>query len=98
MKWRSNENPISLQQKTELEKVIDEHRELMQMPKKRYKRMIKTVHYGVDWEVKNSEGKDSGVLEHKVWNLGRMQLNNDKDNVAYGKLGRMQLRGINVSL
>ena len=59
MKWRSNENPISLQQKTELEKVIDEPRELMQMPKKSYKRMIKTVHYGVDWEVKNSEGKDS---------------------------------------
>ena len=59
MKWRSNENPISLQQKTELEKVIDEHRELMQMPKKRYKRMIKIVHYGVDWEVNNSEGKDS---------------------------------------
>ena len=68
------------------------------MPKKSYKRMIKTVHYGVDWEVKNSEGKDSGVLEHKVWNLGRMQLNNDKDNVAYGQPGRMQLRGINVSL
>ena len=59
---------------------------------------VKTVHYGVDWEVKNSEGKDSGVLEHKVWNLGRMQLNNDKDNVAYGQPGRMQLRGINVSL
>ena len=54
------------------------------MPKKSYNRMIKTIHYGVDWEVNNSEGKDSGVLEHKVWNLGRMQLNNDKDNVAYG--------------
>ena len=58
----------------------------------------KTVHYGVDWEVKNSEGKDSGVLEHKVWNPGRMQLKNDKDNVAYGQPGRMQLRGINESL
>ena len=58
----------------------------------------KTVHYGVDWEVKNSEGKDSGVLEHKVWNPRRMQLKNDKDNVAYGQPGRMQIRGINVSL
>ena len=59
MKWRSNENLISLQHKTELEKVIDEPRELMQIPKKSYNRMIKTVHYGVDWEVNNSEGKDS---------------------------------------
>ena len=59
MKWQSNENLISLQHKTELEKVIDEPGELMQMPKKSYNRMIKTIHYGVDWEVNNSEGKDS---------------------------------------
>ena len=59
---------------------------------------VNIVHCGVDWEVKNSEGKDSGVLEHKVWNPGRMQLKNDKDNVAYGQPGKMQLRSINVSL
>ena len=44
---------------------------------------VKTVHYGVDWEVKNSEGKDSGVLEHKVWNSGRMELKNDKENSSW---------------
>ena len=73
--------------KTELEKAINELWELMQVPKKIYSRMIKTVHCGVDWEVKNSEGKDSGVLEHKVWNLGRMQLKNDKDNPLWSWLG-----------
>ena len=59
MLWQSNENHITLQQKNEWEKDIDELWELMQMPKKSYNRMIKTIHYGVDWEVNNSEGKDS---------------------------------------
>ena len=33
--------------------------------------------------MKNDEGKDSGVLQHKVWNPGRLQPKNNEDGEAY---------------
>jgi hypothetical protein len=49
-----------------LEKAIDELWGLMQISKKRYNRMKKAFHCGDYWRVKNSEGKDSGALQHKT--------------------------------
>ena len=66
VQWHSEKNKICLQQQTELKSVIDELWELMQIPKQSYNRMKKAVHCGIIWKVKNDEGKDSGVLQHKV--------------------------------
>jgi hypothetical protein len=69
-----------LQQKTELQEAIDELWELMRIVKKSYNRGKKEVHCGVDWRVKNDEGKDSGVLHAQsveAWKLaagGKMKI------------------------
>ena len=47
--------------------------------------MRETVHYGDGWKVKNSEGKDNGVLQHKVWKPGRLQPKKTEDSGASGK-------------
>ena len=57
----------------------------MKIPKKSYKRIKKEFHYGIIWKVKNDEVKDSGVLQHKVWNPGRLQPKKNEDNGAYGQ-------------
>ena len=100
MLWQSNEGQISLQQKIELEKTIDEQWNLMQIPKESYSKMKKVIHCEIAWRMKNSEGRDSGALQHKVWKPGRLQLKNDKDNEAYGQqqtkvwdLGKMKIEG-----
>ena len=48
-------------------------------------RMKKTIHYGIIWKVKNSEGRDNGALQYKAWKPGILQLKNDEVNVAYGR-------------
>jgi hypothetical protein len=45
--------------------------------------MKKAFHCGDYWRVKNSEGKDSGALQHKTWKPGRLQLKNDEDNAVF---------------
>ena len=57
----------------------------MQIPKKSYNRMKKEFHRGIIWKVKNDEGKDSGVLQHKVWKPGRLQPKKNEDSGAYGQ-------------
>ena len=89
-----------MQQKTELQEVLDELWELMQIPEKNYSRVKQLIHCGGVWRMKNNEGKDSGALQDKVWNLGRLQSKGNEHNPAYGQhqtrvwdLGKMNIEG-----
>ena len=57
----------------------------MQFAKKSYSRVKQGNKCEVRWRVKNDEGKDSGVLQHKVWKLGRLQPKKNEDSEAYGQ-------------
>ena len=57
----------------------------MEIPKKSYSRVKQEDHCKVEWRVKNDEGKDSGVLQHKVWNHGRLHPKKNEDSEAYGQ-------------
>ena len=57
----------------------------MKIPKKIYSRVKQAYHCKVEWRVKNDEGKDSGILQHKVWKLGRLQPKKNEDSEAYGQ-------------
>ena len=57
----------------------------MKIPKKSYSRVKHIDHYKVEWNVENEEGKDSGVLQHKVWKPRRLQSNKNEDGEAYGQ-------------
>lgn len=65
-----------MQQKIELQEAIDELWELMRIVKKSYSRGKKSFHCGVDWRVKNDEGKDNaayGQQRTRVWDPGKMK-------------------------
>ena len=86
VQWHSVENKSCLQQqRTKLEDVIDELWQLMKIPKKRYSRIKQEDHCKVEWRVKNDEGKDNGVLQHKVWQPRRLQPKKNEDSEAYGQ-------------
>ena len=74
-----------MQQQTELKSAIAELWELMKIPKKSYSRVKQANHCKVEWRMKNEEGKDNGVLHHKVWNPGRVQPKKNEDGEAYGQ-------------
>ena len=57
----------------------------MKIPKKSYSRVEWADHCKVEWRVKIDEGKYSGVLQHKVWNPGRLQPKKNEDSEAYGQ-------------
>ena len=57
----------------------------MKIPKKSYSRVKQADHCKVEWRVKNDEGKDSGILQHKVWKLGRLQPKKNEYSEAYGQ-------------
>ena len=73
------------QQGAELQSEIDELWKLMKIPKKSYNRVEWENHCKVEWRVKNDEGKDNGVLQHKVWKPGRLHAKNNEDSEAYGQ-------------
>ena len=82
MQWKSKENKIRLQQKTELQEAIDELWNLMQIPKMSCSKIKKEIHGGIVWKVKNNEGRDSGALQYKLWRPGRLQLTNGEDTLS----------------
>ena len=82
----AKKNKSFLQQQTELKGSIDELWKLMQIPKKSYNRVKQEYHCKVEWRVKNDEGKDSGVQQHKVWKPGRLQLARNNDSKAFQRL------------
>ena len=57
----------------------------MQIPKHSYNIMKEEVQCGIIWKVNNDEGKYNGVLQHKVWNHGRLQPKKNKDSGASGQ-------------
>ena len=59
-----------------MEKAIEDIWKLVQMPKGIYSQMKQEVYCENDWEVKNNEGKVSGALQYKVWDLGKMKTEN----------------------
>jgi hypothetical protein len=70
------------------------------MPKESYNKMKKVIHHGIDWRVKNSEGRDNGELQYKTWKPGRLQIKRSEDNEAIGQqqtkvwdLGKMKTEG-----
>jgi len=46
---------------------------LMQFFKRRCNKVRRPFHCEVELKMKNSEGRDSGILQHKFWNPGRLQ-------------------------
>ena len=56
----------------------------MKITKKIYITVKQVDHYNVEWRVKNDEGKENGVLHHKVWNPGRLQPKKNEYSEAYG--------------
>ena len=85
VQWESNQNKICFQHKTKLNDVIDELWKLMKIPKKIYSRVKEEDHCKFEWRVKNDEGKDSGVLQHKFWNPARLQSKKNEYSEAYGQ-------------
>ena len=81
----SEKNKSCLKEQTKLKSAIDELWELMQIPKHSYNIMKKEVQCGIIWKVNNDEGKYNGVLQHKVWNHGRLQPKKNEDGEAYGQ-------------
>ena len=55
----------------------------MQIPKKRYNKVKHAYQCKVKWRVKNDEGKDSGVLQHKVLKPRRLQPKKNEECEAY---------------
>ena len=58
---------------------------MIQIPKKNYTRVKQANHCKVEWRLKNDEGKDNGVLQHKVWKPRRLHPKRNQDSEAYGK-------------
>ena len=85
VQWESNQHKICFQQKTKLKDVIDELWKLMKIPKKSYNRVKQADHCRVEWRVRNEEGKDTGVLQHKVWKPERLHPKKNEDGEAYGQ-------------
>ena len=74
-------------QKYRLDIEIDYWWKLMQFSKESYNRIRKTACCGVELQVKNYEGKASGSLQHKTWNLGWLKPTMRYDETkTYGQL------------
>ena len=69
-----------------LDDEIAELWELMQISKSSYRKEKKTVHCLIGLKMNNYEGKDSGELQYKVWNTGRLQLVINDDSEVLGQL------------
>ena len=70
-------------QENRLDGEIDYLWNLIQFSKRSYNKLKQSVHCEVGLKVKNSDGRDTGALQHKVWKPGRLQLAKNDDNEAY---------------
>ena len=55
----------------------------MEVPKKSYSRRKEVKNYEVELKMKNYEGRNSGSLQHKVWNPGILQSSRNDDSETY---------------